>query len=112
MAKYLLIESRDPFEYGDVDYFCNMAGDLASAGNDVTFFLIQNGVLMSRQGVQGNPLASVLGGSSGRIQVVADDFSLKERGISSSSLGQGVKTSNVDSLVDLLMEDGVKAVWH
>jgi len=55
MAKYLLIESRDPFEYGDVDYFCNMAGDLASAGNDVTLFLIQNGVLMCRQGVQGNP---------------------------------------------------------
>lgn len=112
MAKYLLIESRDPFEYGDVGYFCDVAKDLSSAGNDVTLFLIQNGVLMSRRGVEGNPLASVLGGSSGRIDVRADDFSLKERGIGTGSLGSGVKVSNVDALVDLLAEDGVKAVWH
>ena len=112
MAKYLLIESRDPFEYGDVGYFCGTAKDLATAGNDVTLFLIQNGVLMSRQGIESNPLASVLGGSPGRIDVRADDFSLKERGIAPSSVVSGVKVSNVDGLVDLLAQDGVKAVWH
>ncbi|MFQ5873933.1 MAG: sulfur reduction protein DsrE [Dehalococcoidia bacterium] len=112
MANYLLVESRDPFEYGDVGYFCGVAKDLAAAGNDVTVFLIQNGVLMSRRGVQGNPLSSVLGDGSGRIDVCADEFSLKERGIGTGSLVSGVKTSNVDELVDLLVQDGIKAVWH
>ena len=117
MARYLLIESRDPFEYGDVGYFCGVAKDLAAAGNDLTFYLIQNGVLMSRRGVEGNPLTSITDGSTtdgstGRVDVRADDFSLKERGIATGSLISGVKVSNVDELVDLLAEDGIKAVWH
>jgi sulfur transfer complex TusBCD TusB component (DsrH family) len=112
MAKYLLIESRDTFEYGDVDYFCGVAKDLAAAGNDVTFFLIQNGVLMSRRGVEGNPLSSIIDNSSGKIDVRAEGFSLKERGIGAGSITSGVKVSSLDDLVDLLAEDGIKAVWH
>ena len=112
MSKYLLVESRDPFEYGDVGYFCGVANDLATAGNDVTLFLVQNGVLMSRKGVAGDPLSSCLRNPSGRIEVRADDFSLKERGIGTGSLVSGVKASNVDELVDLLVQDGIKAVWH
>jgi len=111
MAKYLLIESRDPFEYGDVNYFCGVARDLASAGNSVTLFLIQNGVLMCRNGVANNPLPSVLKGSL-KVDVRADDFSLRERGINAGSLVSGVKQSSVDELVDLLTADGIKAVWH
>ena len=112
MAKYLLIESRDPFEYGDWGYYCGVAEGLASAGNDVTLFLIQNAVLMCRSGVAGNPLGSCLAHSSGKISVRADDFSLRERGIGAGSLASGIRESNVDELVDLLAEDGVKAVWH
>ena len=111
MAKYLLIESRDPFEYGDVGYFCGIAGDLANADNEVTLFLIQNGVLMCRHGVNDNPLPPVAAGSSS-VDVRADDFSLRERGISAGSMVSGVKSSNIDELVDLLVADDVKAVWH
>ncbi len=109
MGKYLLIESRDPFEYADVGYFCTMAKDLASAGNAVTLFLVQNGVLMARKGAN-SPVQSVLKDS--KVQVLADDFCLKERAIQQGALLAGVKVSNVDSLVELLTEDGVKAVWH
>ncbi len=110
MANYLLVESRDPFEYGDVGYFTGVASDLAGAGNDVTLFLIQNAVLMSRKGVAGDPLASCL--SSNKIDVKADEFSLKERGIGAASMAAGVTASDVDELVDLLTQDGIKAVWH
>ncbi|MFQ5933495.1 MAG: sulfur reduction protein DsrE [Dehalococcoidia bacterium] len=112
MANYLLIESRDPFEYGDVNYFCNTAKDLAAAGNDVTIFLIQNGVLMAKNGIANNPLSAMPSGSPGKISVRADDFSLKERGIGTGSVAPGVTMSNVDELVDLLVQDGIKAVWH
>ena len=110
MANYLLIESRDAFEYGDVGYFYNLAKDLAGGGNDVTLFLIQNGVLMARQGVAASPVPELIKG--GKVQVLADDFCLKERGIQSNALLSGVKASNVNALVDLLAADGVKAVWH
>src|SRR4029450_6336607 len=45
MADYLLIESRDPFESNDVGYYCDLARGLVEAGNQVTLFLVQNGVL-------------------------------------------------------------------
>ena len=109
MSKYLLIESRDPFEYGDVDYFTGLAGDLAGRGNDVTLFLVQNSVLMARQGAT-SPLGNLVKG--GKVAVLADDYSLRERAVKADTLLPGVKVSNVDNLVDLLAEDGVKAVWH
>ncbi len=110
MARYLLIESRDSFEYADVGYFCNMAKDLATSGNDVTVFLLQNGVLMARKGTE-TPAADLLSGG-GNIRVFADGFCLKERAIPEASLLPGVKVSTVDTLVDLLTLEGVKAIWH
>ena len=111
MARYTLIESRDPFEYGDSLYMYDLAGDLAGKGNDVTLFLIQNGVLTTRKGVKNNPLTG-LKQRAPAVNVAADDFSLRERGISQSSIVEGVKVSNVDNLVDMLVQDGTKIVWH
>lgn len=47
MARYVLVESRDPFESRDVSYFYGLAADLAAKGEQVTLFLVQNGVLVS-----------------------------------------------------------------
>ena len=78
MANYLLIESRDPFEARDVSYFYSLAADLAAQGDKVTLFLVQNGALASRKDAKGNPLGTVL---KGKVEVLVDSFSLKERGI-------------------------------
>ena len=111
MSQYVLIESRDPFEYGDTLYMYDLAGDLAAKGNDVTLFLVQNGVLCARPGVKSNPVAG-LRQKAPSVDVQADDFSLRERGISGNRLADGVSVSNVDNLVDLLVKDGAKIVWH
>jgi len=110
LGKYLLIASRDCFEYADAAYFCDQARGLAGAANDVTLFLLQNSVLMARKGIGQNPLAKVAGAK--KVQVLADDFCLRERAIGKDALLPGIQVSNVDHLVDLLMQDGVKAVWH
>ncbi|MQF70002.1 sulfur reduction protein DsrE [SAR202 cluster bacterium AD-804-J14_MRT_500m] len=110
MSTYVLIESRDPFEYGDSRYMYHMANDLARKGNDVILFLIQNGVLTTRSGVKNNPLAEL--SSSSGVRVLADEFSLRERGILRSGLVDGVTVSDVDSLVDFLVQDDTKIVWH
>ena len=111
MSQYVLIESRDPFEYGDTLYMYDLAADLASKGNDVTLFLVQNGVLCARSGVKNNPVVG-LRQKAPSVNLQADNFSLRERGISDSRLTDGVSVSNVDDLVDLLVNDAAKIVWH
>ena len=52
MPKYLLIESRDPFDSNDTHFCGDLAQQLAAAKNDVTLFLVQNGVLPVRPGAR------------------------------------------------------------
>jgi hypothetical protein len=47
MSKYLLIESRDPFESCDTEFLVQTATDLRHRGHEVVVFLVQNGVLPS-----------------------------------------------------------------
>ena len=111
MAKYLLIESRDPYEYADTHYFYDLAGDLAGRGHDVAFFLIQNGVLVAREGARPNKVAALREAAPG-IRVLADEFSLRERGIRREAVGAAVEITDIAHLVDLLMEEGRKPIWH
>ncbi len=108
MAQYLLIESRDPFDSNDVQNFYGLASGLAKEGNEVTLFLVQNGVLAARQSSRSAALGAV---ASAGVEVLADDFSLGERGIASDGLASGVKAAPLDVVVDQLAL-GRKAIWH
>ena len=108
MAKYLLIESRDPFESTDTANHCQLARDLVQRGNEVTLFLVQNGVLPARPGTASQSLVDA---ASAGVQVLADDFSLRERGIAADRLVAGVEAAPLDVVIDQLVE-GRKAIWH
>ena len=108
MASYLLIESRDPFESRDVEFCHDLARRLLAAGDRVTIFLVQNGVLPTRRGAQMSGLSELV---EAGVEVFADDFSLRERGIAIDRLQPGVKLSALDLVVDRLAE-GCKAIWH
>ncbi len=108
MAKYLLIESRDPFDSSDSEYFAELVQGIAKRGNEATLFLVQNGVLPARKGSKYNGVISDL--IKNKVKVVADRFSLKERGI--RQLAEGVDTADTDRLVELLLEPGTNAIWH
>ncbi len=105
MEHYLLIESRDPFESNEVAYFYELSRNLADAGNTVTF-LVQNGVLAARSSAQSAALSAVC--KSG-VKLLADDFSLQERGI--TKLADGIEAASIDVIVDHL-EAGHKTLWH
>ena len=108
MAQYLLIESRDTFESNDARAFQALAAGLARAENQVTLFLVQNGVLAAREGVQGAWLTDLV--KSG-VEVLADEFSLRERGIPDKRLTRGIKPAPLEVVIDQLA-DGRKALWH
>lgn len=108
MTRYLLIESRDPFDSNLVGDFTDLARDLRAQGHEVTVFLVQNGVLPARKSPRSQPLADLV---KAGVKVLADDFSLAERGIDNKRLVDGVKASSVDTIVDE-MATGAKAIWH
>jgi sulfur relay (sulfurtransferase) complex TusBCD TusD component (DsrE family) len=106
MAQYLLIESRDPFESNDVGYYYDLAKGLAEAGNQVTLFLAQNGVLSARPSAHAAALSAL---ARSGVTVLADDFSLQERGI--AKLAEGVAATSIEVVVDHLAA-GHKTLWH
>jgi hypothetical protein len=108
MSKYLLIESRDLFESQDVRYFYELAASLARQDNQVTLFLVQNGVLGARGGEHASVFAEL---ARAGVQILADDFSLRERGIQSRRLASPVTPAPIDVVIDRLGE-GRKTLWH
>jgi sulfur relay (sulfurtransferase) complex TusBCD TusD component (DsrE family) len=104
MANYLLIESRDPFESRGVAQSFELAASLARDGNQVTLFLVQNGVLSARKSPASEALAKV---AQAGVEVLADEFSLRERGITAPF----VKAAPLDIVIDHLA-DGRKVIWH
>ena len=91
-GKYLLIETRDPFDSSDVQRSYDLAGGLADEKNDVTVFLVQNGVLPARRGSLSELLTNT---ARAGVEVLADDFSLRERGIAANRLAEGVKAASL-----------------
>jgi predicted peroxiredoxin len=108
MAKYLLIESRDPFENNIVARQYDLAMNLVKEGNDVTLFLVQNGVLPARPSERSVLLTSA---AKGGVEVLADEFSLRERGIAPGKLADGVRVAPLSVVIDQLVE-GRKVIWH
>jgi len=108
MDKYLLIESRDPFDCGAVARQYELAVSLVKEGSRVTLFLVQNGVLPARRGTMSELLTRAAGAG---VEVLADDFSLRERGIAPTRLAEGIKPAPLSVVIDQLAE-GCKAIWH
>jgi sulfur relay (sulfurtransferase) complex TusBCD TusD component (DsrE family) len=108
MANYLLIESRDPFDSNDVSNYYQLARDLVREGNQVILFLVQNGVLPARRGARYPGLDETVRVG---VKVLADEFSLRERGIPADRLVEGVTAADLEVVVDQLAA-GTKTLWH
>ena len=79
MTKYLLIESRDPYDSADSATFLDLAKGIREHGNDVTLFLLQNGALAARSGAELGATYTNLARAG--VEVLADSFALRERAI-------------------------------
>jgi len=109
MSSYVFIESRDPFESRDVRFVAENAAGLKQQGNEVVVFLVQNGVLAARAKARGSCLAEL---AEAGVTLLADDFSLHERGINDGELLAAVHQASIDTLVELLARENTKAMWH
>jgi sulfur transfer complex TusBCD TusB component (DsrH family) len=106
---YVFIESRDPFDSPDTGFVADTAAALRQRGRPVTVFLVQNAVLATRAGARASQLPRL---AEAGVPVLADDFSLRERGIERAEMSAGVREASIDTLVDLVMQPGTKTIWH
>ncbi len=103
MAAYTFISSRDPVD-GDRSVH-DLAASLAAGGNDVTLFMVENGAFLARDGVCADVRKKLQGAG---VKLLADDFSLAERGVEPAD---GIESAPLSVLVDHLAE-GRKVAWH
>lgn len=109
MSDYLFIETRDPFTFSDTRFVVETAVALKQNGHNVTVFFIQNGVFALRKNIRASAIPHLL--ETG-VKLLADDFSLRERGILSGEVAHDIQPSNIETLVELLVEENTKAIWH
>ena len=108
VTRYLLIESRDPCRSRAFDLRCELAAALRSDGADVTLFLVENAVLGVRAAARTPALEKL---AKHGVELLADAFALRERGIAAAEISPFVKAVNLDALAGLLA-DGARATWH
>ena len=107
MTRYVFIQSRDPFEVREPQFLEETAIAVKERGHDVTVFLVQNGVLAAREGTRRLERLTHAG-----VTLLADDLSLRERGISNNELAANVQESGISALVEALVQENTKAIWH
>ncbi|MFQ5897062.1 MAG: DsrH/TusB family sulfur metabolism protein [Candidatus Methylomirabilia bacterium] len=104
-----MVESKSPGEGGE--YAFELAEQLRELKHHVTIYLVQDGVFAARKRFQaGKKLASQAKARS--LMLLADEISLRQRGITKERRSEAVNVGTMDDLVDLLMEKSDKAIWH
>ena len=109
MAQYLLIESKNPLDGGAHSF--ELAKQLRELRHNVTIYLIQDAVFAARKRFEaGEKLLAEA--KSHALTLLADEVSLRQRGVTKERLSEAVRVSNMGELVDLVMEKSDKAIWH
>ncbi len=109
MSKYLLIETKGPLDGGE--YSFDLGKQLKELRHDVTVFLLQDGVFMARKPFEAAERLRQEAEKHG-LTLMADGISMRQRGIVGDRVAKGVQTSDMNQLVDLMMERTDKAIWH
>jgi hypothetical protein len=107
MSDYLLISSDDPFESRRAERPRTLVAQLTNRHASVSVYLVQNAVLGARRICPHSPFAEL---ASARVELLVDDFSLRERGIDPAALLPGMKPASVDTVITRLAS-GCKTLW-
>lgn len=105
---YLVIVSRDPVEDStDTRRVFDLALGLAHTGADIVLWLVHNGVFAARDVLAERILGPLVRAG---VRVLADDFSVRERGIPEARLSSHTRSVPIDDVVGELAI-GRKAIW-
>ena len=116
MAKpFLIVLSKDSYSYREAQFALDIAGKLTMEGVEVLMYLIEDGVFAvkndqkPKKGLSAEQQIKKLIDIG--VDILAEDLSLKARGITGDKIVNGVHVSNLDEFIDVLMEKSGKVTW-
>ena len=107
MNGMMIVETRDPLAVRDVEWTAGLLASMRRAGCKCTLMLAENGVF----GARGPGGACLAGLAEAGVELLADRFALRERGIAEDSLATGVAPAELDVVIDRLAA-GEAVVWR
>ena len=109
MSEYFFIATKDPVNSADTPRLFEQAASLARSGAAVAVYLVQNGVL----GARALPDPAIRYAHENGVRILADDFSLRERGIAADEVQAFVEPVGMDALIGrMLAGTAPKLIWH
>ena len=109
MSEYFFIATKDPVNSADTPRLFEQAASLARGGAAVAVYLVQNGVL----GARALPDPAIRSAHQSGVQILADEFSMRERGIAPDEVQAFVEPIGMDAWVRRLLAAGTpKVIWH
>jgi len=109
MAQYLLVESKGALD--GAQYSFDLAQQLRDLKHTVTIYLVQDAVFAARKSFEAGE-SLIKDAKAKNLTLLADEVSLRQRGLTKDRLSDSVRVSNMKELVDLLMEKSDKVIWH
>lgn len=105
---HLLVESQGTWNGPNAGRFLEDAAVLAGSGEQVTVFLVQDGVFDAVRGAL--PVLHRLAELG--VPVWADDFSLAQRALPAARLADAVTVTGMDAVAGMLLSGTCRVVWH
>jgi sulfur relay (sulfurtransferase) complex TusBCD TusD component (DsrE family) len=106
MTNLLLVLSKDPYTTETPDLVLDIGLNANEKGNDVSFYLIEDGITAARRSEFGNKLAAA---QKKGIKIFADDKAVLSRSLTDKLIG-GVEIKEIGTLLDYIMEYD-RVVW-
>lgn len=106
MKELVIVETRDAAEHRGPERTAELAAGMRSEKVPTTIFLTENGVFAARRGRTWFDAAMAAG-----VSIAADEFALKERGITPDEVQDGISLGDVGLIVDRLAA-GSCVMWR
>lgn len=106
MTNLLLVLSKDPFTTEIPDLVLDIGLDAKEKGNDVSLYLVEDGVTAARKSEFGNKLAAA---HKKGIKIYADDKAVLSRSLTNRMINR-VEIKEIGTLLDFIM-DYDRVVW-
>lgn len=100
MSSLLLVLSKDPYTTETPDLVLDIGLNAKEKGNEVTLYLVEDGVSSARKGEFGNKLAAA---HKKGIKIFADDKAVLSRSLTNKLIGW-VEIKEISTLLDSIME--------
>ncbi len=107
MTSLLLVLSKDPYTTETPDLVLDIGLNAKEKGNDVTLYLVEDGVTAARKSEFGNKLAAA---HKKGIKIYADDRAVLSRSLTDKLIAW-VQVKEIGTLLDFIMDDYDRVVW-